>query len=115
MKDIVKRLLKNTPLYVPIRDWVVKKSEHRQLKLWEDNARHGVPPHIIKERVLIQFATKYNLKVFVETGTYYGDMIEAMKKYFDKIYSIELDQYLFKVCKKKFKSENHIELILGCH
>ena len=113
MKDFVKRLLKNTPLYVPIRDWRFKKYDQRQLKMWEDNAHHGFTPHIIKERVLIEFATKYNLKVFVETGTYYGDMVEALKNYFDKIYSIELDQYLFKVCKKKFKSKNHIELIHG--
>ena len=36
-----------------------------------------------------------------------------MNKDFDKIYSIELDPYLFKVSKKRFKSENHIEIIQG--
>jgi hypothetical protein len=61
---------------------------------------------------LKEFANQYDLKVFVETGTYYGDMINATKK-IDKIYSIELDQYLFEKARKRFESEKHIEIIQG--
>ena len=47
------------------------------------------PPHVVKQRVLREYAERYELKVFVETGTYRGDMVQAMKPLFDKIYSIE--------------------------
>jgi hypothetical protein len=49
----------------------------------------------------------------VETGTYYGDMVEALKPYFTRIYSIELSRELFEKSKKRFKADNHIELLHG--
>ena len=110
---IAVKLFKNAPLYLAVRNRLTKKYDIEQLKKWEANGRQGPPPHLIKEKVLKEFATKYNLKVLVETGTFYGDMVAAMKKHFDKIYSIELDPYLFKVSKKRFKPESHIEIIQG--
>ena len=71
------------------------------------------PPHIIKQRVLRRYAEEYSLKILVETGTYYGEMVEAMKNYFYRIYSIELSEQLFDDVKKRFKSAKHIELIHG--
>jgi hypothetical protein len=49
----------------------------------------------------------------VETGTYYGDMIEALKENFEKIYTVELDEFLFKTAKKRFVKNSHIEVIHG--
>lgn len=71
------------------------------------------PPHIIKQKVLRSYAEEYSLKVLVESGTYYGEMVEAMKAIFIKIYSIELNEQLFDDAKKRFKSAKHIELIHG--
>jgi hypothetical protein len=51
--------------------------------------------------------------VLVETGTFLGDMVEAMKRHFDKIYSIELSEELFGKAKHRFASESHITLIHG--
>jgi len=110
---ILIKLFKNVPLYLSVRNRLVKKYDAKLLKNWKANGRQGSPPHLIKVKVIKEFAAKYNLKVLVETGTYYGDMVESMNKDFDKIYSIELDSYLFKVSKKRFQSENHIEIIQG--
>lgn len=55
----------------------------------------------------------FGLKIPVETGTYYGDMVEAVRKNFDRIYSIELSDELYEKAKKRFKREKHIELIHG--
>src|SRR5256885_14486168 len=71
------------------------------------------PPHVVKQRVLREYAERYQLKVFVETGTYRGDMVEAMKPLFDKIYSIELGDELFAKAKRRFERDTHIELIHG--
>lgn len=42
-------------------------------------------------------------EVFIETGTYLGDMVWAMKDVFKQIYSIKLSDDLYKKAVKKFK------------
>jgi hypothetical protein len=49
----------------------------------------------------------------VETGTFFGDMIYAQKNQFDKLISIELDDYLFERAKKRFKNQPHIKILKG--
>ncbi len=53
------------------------------------------------------------MQVFVETGTYLGDTIEAVRQHFDKIYSIELSRELFLKAKHRFKKHKYIKLIQG--
>ena len=113
MIGILIKIFKNFPMYFTIRTKLVKKYDIKQLKDWEINGCVGSPPHIIKEKVLIEHAQKYNLKILVETGTFYGDMVDALKNNFEKIYTIELDKFLFKTAKKRFEKENHIEVIQG--
>ena len=60
------------------------------------------PPHIVKQLVIREYACKYNLKIFVETGTLRGDMVYAMRPYFEQIYSIELSTRLYRQAKKRF-------------
>ncbi len=80
---------------------------------WDKIGRPVPPPHIIKQRVLHDYACKYRLRVLVETGTYLGDMVEAMKNSFDHIYSIELSEKFYKEAQERFKGAKHIELIHG--
>jgi hypothetical protein len=67
----------------------------------------------VKERVLLDYARTYGLKVFVETGTYYGDMVAAMKPFFDEIYSIELSSELFAISQRRFRADRHVHLVHG--
>jgi len=50
---------------------------------------------------------------FVETGTFWGDMVYANKNVFRKIFSIELDQDLYEQAKKRFFNEAHISILQG--
>jgi hypothetical protein len=113
MKKAIKQIIRSTSVYHPLRNWMVKRRLKQELLEWEKNGKPSPPPHIIKQQTLQTYAQKYNLKVLVETGTYYGDMIEAMKNIFDKIYSIELSQELFQRAKKRFKNQKQVELIQG--
>ena len=70
-------------------------------------------PDSVKREVLMSYKEQYDIKIFVETGTYHGDMVEAMKNVFDKIYSIELGLNLFNKAKEKFSPYKHIEIIHG--
>lgn len=108
---MIKRLIKKTTLYRLLRNSLQKKIQEREMKRWEREGRFGPTPHIIKQNVLMEYSGKYGLNVFVETGTYFGDMVEAMKDCFGRIYSIELDQHLFREAKKRFVSAKHIEII----
>ena len=71
------------------------------------------PPHILKQKIVKIYAKKFIISTFVETGTYLGEMIDATKKKFKQIYSIELDDELFENAKKKFSKYNHISIIQG--
>ena len=71
------------------------------------------PPHIVKQRTIRSFAEKFGPKILIETGTYYGDMVEAMKGYFNQIYSIELSEELYEKAKKRFDGEENVRIIHG--
>ncbi len=109
MKNTLKQLIKKTPIY-PVLRTIRQK---RELKEWERNGRPVPPPHIVKQRTIREFAEKFGLSVLVETGTYYGDMVEAMKGYFSRIYSIELSNDLYEKAKQRFAGDDRIEIIHG--
>lgn len=110
---MLKQLIKRAPFFPLLRNFLFKKRQIKELRKWKDSEKLGIPPHIIKQKTLLKYAGRYNLKILVETGTYYGDMIEAMQNVFDKIYSIELNRELFEYTKKRFKHQKHIYLIHG--
>ncbi len=71
------------------------------------------PPDFIKEKIIKKYAFRFSPKVFIETGTYYGDKINALKHLFLKIISIELDKELYEKAKQRFKDYSNIEIIQG--
>jgi hypothetical protein len=113
MKQLMKQIIKKTPLYHPLRNLVVKRRQIKELDEWERNGKPVPPPHIVKQQTLQTYSERFGLKILVETGTYYGDMVEAMKEVFDRIYSIELSNDLHKQAKMRFKRADNIELIHG--
>jgi len=109
MKRILKELIKKTPMYPALRTI----RQRWQLKEWERRGRPNPPPHIVKQRTIREFAERFGLKVLIETGTFYGEMVEAMKIYFSRIYSIELSNELYEKAKQRFAGDNRIEIIHG--
>ena len=77
------------------------------------NGKAAPPPHLLKQVVLRETAQRYGLRILVETGTYRGDMLEAMKRYFERLYSIELSPELHAEAKRRFKPDRNIQLIQG--
>lgn len=110
---MIKELLIQTPLFYPVKNFAHKVRGARELRMWQNSGRPSPPPHIVKEIVVKEYAKNYDIKVFVETGTYFGDMVEAVKRVFDKIFSIELSDEFHIKAKDRFKADNNIELILG--
>lgn len=49
----------------------------------------------------------------VETGTYVGNMVEASRRYFERVYTIELNSVLTDRAKKRFSSAANVQVLQG--
>jgi hypothetical protein len=71
------------------------------------------PSHDYKKQVVLEYARKYNCRTLVETGTYLGEMVEAMIPHFDRIISIELGEDLYRNAVRKFADARNVTLLNG--
>jgi hypothetical protein len=104
-----RKMLQRTPFYG------VYKSLGHYPDYWYWKLR-GEPirsPHLLKQRTVRDYAQRYGLRVLVETGTYYGEMVDAMKNRFAEIYSVEFDSQLAQRAAKKFSRWPHIHILEG--
>ncbi len=85
-----------------------------EYQLWR---LHGSPgpkmPHLLKQRVIQEYAREYDLPVLVETGTNYAHMIYVQKNHFREIYSIELDAHKAESARRKFAGNPAIHILEG--
>ena len=65
-------------------------------KSWLQNGRPMPPPHLVKKELIKKYSIKYKTNIFIETGTYLGEMIYSQKNNFKSIYSIEIQPDLYK-------------------
>jgi hypothetical protein len=113
MNVTLKRFLKAVLLLQPIRQVIRKGRIAIEIADWYRRGKPAPPPHAVKQRVLKKYARQYRLRILVETGTYHGEMVDALKGRFDRIYSIELSPDFHERAKRRFGRQHHIELIQG--
>jgi hypothetical protein len=109
-------MIRNTlRLIIPkfILNSIKKFRQKKEIKNWKKNGCPNPPPHYLKQLAILEYQKKYNYTTLVETGTYLGEMVEAVKKKFDKIISIELGEDLYNNAKNKFKNDKNITIIKG--
>jgi hypothetical protein len=70
-------------------------------------------PHLVKQRTIAEFASRFNLQTLVETGTNYAHMLYVNKDKFREIYSIELDGKRAQSAQRKFSSRPNIHVLQG--
>ncbi len=80
---------------------------------WILRGRPARSPHLLKQKVVREYGEKFGLRTLVETGTYYGEMVAAMKRHFDRIYSIEFVPELAARAARKFAREGKIRIFCG--
>ena len=113
MKRALVDLAKSLPIYYPIHNHFTRQRYAREFTAWERNGCPVPPPHPVKQNTIRRIARQFGYRVLVETGTYYGEMIEAMRGEFDKLYTIELSGYLHRLAMRRFKNNPHIHVIQG--
>jgi len=107
MKKTIRRLIKKLLFFLGIDILLWNKLEYIKNKM-----RYR---KILKKNIasIMEYKKKFDYGIFVETGTHRGNMINAMKNKFEKIYSIELGNDLYKMAKKRFEKYHHIKLLKG--
>ncbi len=99
----------DTPIYNIYR----AVQEQREVRRWNTRGRPSPPPHMIKRNTLLAYQQKHGIRVLVETGTFQGDMIYAMRNVFSRIISIELDHGLHTSAFRRFSKMKHVEVLWG--
>lgn len=84
-----------------------------EVSRWERSGRPVPPPSKIKQQIVASYAERFGPRVLVETGTYLGDMIHAIKDRFDRVYSVELDPHLHARAVRRFARWPHVKLLRG--
>jgi hypothetical protein len=94
--------------------FIVRPAVHQlRFLIWTKRGRRGPVPHMAKQRIVKAYAIRYGLETFVETGTYLGDMIWAVRRTFREIHSVELDPSLYSRAVMRFRRYRHVHLHQG--
>jgi hypothetical protein len=104
-----RRLLRRSPFYSAYKSL----SHYPDYWYWKLRINPIRSPHLLKQRTVREYGAKYGLRTLIETGTYYGEMVSAMKNNFEKIYSIEYDPGLARSARQKFERDSHIHILEG--
>lgn len=105
----LRKILQRTPFY-----GLYKTAGHYpDYWYWKLRGEPVRSPHLVKQRTVREYGQRFGLRVLVEAGTYYGEMVAAMKNSFAEIYSVEYDHALAVRARGKFARSPHIHIVEG--
>src|SRR5262249_23106066 len=104
-----RKFLQRTPFYGAYK----KLGHYPDYWYWKLRGEPVRSPHLVKQFAVREYAEHYSLHILVETGTYYGEMVEAMKGRFAEIYSVEYSPELARRAQKKFSAWPHVHILEG--
>jgi len=90
-----------------------QKRAKKEIDQWRNAGCPSPPPHVVKQITVGEYQQKYGYSTLIETGTYMGEMVEAQKTRFKKIFSIELGVNLFNRARKRFYKDKHVNIVEG--
>jgi hypothetical protein len=90
-----------------------RRRDRRKQRAWLAAGRPVPAPSVVKHGILREYADRYQLGTLVETGTYRGGTIEALRDRFARIYSIELDDALYERARARFARAPHVTILHG--
>lgn len=96
-----------------IKPWIKPWTKRYVIAKWEKAGKPVPPPHVIKQTIIEHYKSFSKYTILVETGTYMGAMVEAQRENFDHIYSIELDEALWRSAVKRFEKYKNITILCG--
>jgi hypothetical protein len=93
----------------------VLRSRHRPriVAEWESSGRSVPAPPEVKRSLLLEYAKQYNLSLLVETGTFWGGTVAAMRRHFRRVISIELEPRMARHSQRRFARFSNVSIIHG--
>ncbi len=115
MKNLINDIVANLRKYIRKARDAKKEAANRKniLAQWEGNGRPAPPPHCYKISTIREYAARFRLKLFIETGTFMGETTAACRDIFSGLMTIELDQTLYENACRKFEHDRHVSVYQG--
>ena len=113
MRKFLARSLGLVPFHRTLRDLRTRRRQRIDHARWEAAGRPMPPPHLAKQLALREIAREHGLRILVETGTYHGDMVEALRRDFERVFSIELGEDLHRRAVARFLKVRNVRLVQG--
>ena len=88
-------------------------TRHRIALQWQIRGRPLPPPHVVKQLAILRYQRDRRFRTLVETGTFTGEMVDAMRPHFDRIISIEMSPQIHDSVSRRFAGDTRIRLVLG--
>ncbi len=104
-----RKLLRNLPFYGAYK----ALGHYPDYWYWKLRGKPVRSPHLVKQRAVREYAQRYGLRTMIETGTYYGEMVAAVRNDFDYIYSIEFDPQLARRAARRFAKDSRVHILEG--
>lgn len=104
-----RKLLRNLPFYGAYK----ALGHYPDYWYWKLRGQPVRSPHLVKQRAVREYARRYGLRTLIETGTYYGEMIAAVKSDFEHVYSIEFDPGLARHAARRFAGDARVRILEG--
>jgi hypothetical protein len=87
--------------------------DERKIRAWRREGGGPPVPHAWKRAVVLEHGAPLGRGLLVETGTWHGDMVEAMRRPFRRVVSIELDAALADAARRRFRGVGNVEILQG--
>src|ERR1700733_2673124 len=115
-KSFVRKILMHTPLW-DLRqghlDRAQRTADEAAIQIWQKNDFPVPPPESVKRRTLAAYGSAFQIDTLIETGTFKGDTIRALREQFQQLYSIELSHELAVRAQYRFRKHSKIKIIEG--
>lgn len=90
----------------PLTAWRVERK-------WAAAGRPLPPPPILKQALVRRLQRESGLRLFIETGTFTGEMLWAVRRDFSRLVSIELDPALASAARARLSRHPHVTILQG--
>jgi len=101
------------PLHDLREDLRFHLQSRKQIQQWEKLGRPSPPPDRIKYDTIVSYARRFRINILVETGTWKGDSVFALRHVFKEIHTIELAPELYQQAAQRFAHLPHIHCHFG--
>jgi hypothetical protein len=93
--------------------WWRRAEERRRIRSWRREGSPVPPPRHYKRSLLREAGRRFGIRTLVETGTWHGGTVEALRRDFDRIVSVELDVALHQAARERFANDANVTLLQG--